>query len=130
MEYHNLSINQSINFILFLSNSAYIEINYTAVAKHSTNDNQCDFCACLCETSSSMLELILLRAILMSFATLRRLRYVVLILTKADMAALQRYAVGNGINASRALFANSRYSCNILHQNLIGEEELNLVFAA
>ena len=66
----------------------------------------------------------------MSFATLRRLRYVVLISTKAHMAALQKYVVGNGINASRSLFANSRYSCNILHQNSIIEEELNLVFAA
>ena len=43
----------------------------------------------------------------MSFATLRRLRYVVLISTRADMAASQRYVVGNGINGSRALFANS-----------------------
>ena len=66
----------------------------------------------------------------MSFATLRQLRYVVLILTRADMAASQRYVVGTGINASRALFANSGYSCNILHQNFISEEELNLVFAA
>ena len=66
----------------------------------------------------------------MSFATLRRLRYVVLILARADMSDSQRYFVGNGINASRALFANSRYSCNILHQNCISEEELNLVFAA
>ena len=47
----------------------------------------------------------------MSFATLRRLRYVVLILTRADMEASQRYIVGNGINASRALFANLEYSC-------------------
>ena len=46
------------------------------------------------------------------------------------MAASQRYVVGNGINASRALFANSGYSCNILHQNPISKEELNLVFAA
>ena len=66
----------------------------------------------------------------MSFAALRRLRYVVLILTRADMAASQRYVVGNGINASRALFANSGYSCNILHQNSIRKEELNLVFEA
>ena len=66
----------------------------------------------------------------MSFATLRQLLYVVLILTRADMAASQRYVVGNGINASRALFANSGYSCNILHQNSISKEELNLVFAA
>ena len=66
----------------------------------------------------------------MSFATLRRLRYVVLILTRADMAASQRCVVGNGINASRALFANSRYSCNLLHQNSISVEGLNLVFAA
>ena len=66
----------------------------------------------------------------MSFATLRRLRYIVLILTRADMATLQRYVVGNGINASRALFANSGYSCYILHQNSMSEEELNLVFAA
>ena len=43
----------------------------------------------------------------MSFATLRRLRYVVLILTRADVAASQRYVVGNRINASRALLANS-----------------------
>ena len=66
----------------------------------------------------------------MSFATLRRLWYVVLILTKADMVASQRYVVGNGINGSGALFANSEYSCNILHQNFISEEELSLVFAA
>ena len=66
----------------------------------------------------------------MSLATLRRLRYVVLILTRADIAALQRYVVGNEINASRALFANSVYSCNILHQNSISEKELNLVFEA
>ena len=46
------------------------------------------------------------------------------------MATSQRYVVGNGINASGALFANSGYSCNILHQNSISEEELNLVFAA
>ena len=46
----------------------------------------------------------------MSFATLRRLWYVVLILTKADIAASPSYVVGNGINASRALFANSEYS--------------------
>ena len=65
----------------------------------------------------------------MSFATIRRLQYVVLILTRADMAASQRYVVGNRINASRALFANSEYSCHILHQNSISEEELNLVFA-
>ena len=50
----------------------------------------------------------------MSFATLRRLRCVVLILTRAGMAASQRYVVGNGINASRARFANSGYSCDIL----------------
>ena len=66
----------------------------------------------------------------MSFTTLRRLRHVVLILTRADMAASQRYVAGNEINASRALFANSEYSCNILHQNSISEKELNLVFAA
>ena len=66
----------------------------------------------------------------MSFATLKRLRCVVLILTSAEMTASQRYVVGNGINASRALFANSGYYCNILHQNYISEEELNLVFAA
>ena len=66
----------------------------------------------------------------MSFATLRRLRYVVSILTRADMAASQRYVLGNGVNASRAFFANSGYSCNMLHQNSISEEELNLVFAA
>ena len=66
----------------------------------------------------------------MSFATLRRLRYVVLILTRADMAASQRYVVENGINASRALFGNSGLSCKILHQNSISKEELNLVFAA
>ena len=54
----------------------------------------------------------------MSFATLRRLRYVVLISTRADSAASQRYVVGNGINAFKALFTNSRYSCNILHQIL------------
>ena len=65
----------------------------------------------------------------MSFATLRRLRFVVLILTKADMAASQRYVVGNRINAFRALFASSGYSENILHQNSISEEELHLVFA-
>ena len=59
----------------------------------------------------------------MSFATLRRLRYVVLILTRADMAASQSYVVGNGMNASRALFANSGYSYNILHQNSISEED-------
>ena len=61
----------------------------------------------------------------MSFATLRRLGYIVLILTRADQAALQRYVVENGIDASRALFANSGYSCNILHQNSINEEESN-----
>ena len=66
----------------------------------------------------------------MSFATLRQLRYVVLILTKADTAASQKYVVGNEINASKALFANLGYSCNILHQNCTCEEELNLVFAA
>ena len=66
----------------------------------------------------------------MSSATLRRLRYVILMSTRADKAASQRYVVGNGINASRALFANSGYSCNILHHNSISEEELNLVFAA
>ena len=66
----------------------------------------------------------------MSLATLRRLRPVILILTRVDMAASQRYFVGNIINASRALFANSGYYCNILHQNFISEEELNLVFAA
>ena len=65
----------------------------------------------------------------MSFATLRRLRYTVLVLTRTDMAASQRHVVGNRINASRALFANSGYSCNILHQNSIGEEELNVVVA-
>ena len=65
----------------------------------------------------------------MSFATLR-LRYIVWILNRADMAALQRYVVGNRINASNALFANSEYSFNILHQNSISEEKLNLVFAA
>ena len=62
----------------------------------------------------------------MSFATLRRLRYVVLILIRADMAASQRYVVGNGINASRALFANSRYSCNILKFYQSGGAELGL----
>ena len=66
----------------------------------------------------------------MSFATLRQLLYVVLILTRADMAASQRYLVGNSINASKALLANLGYSCNILHQNSIREEKLNLVFAA
>ena len=66
----------------------------------------------------------------MSLATLRRLRYVVLILTRADMSASQRYVVGDGIIASRALFANSGYYCNTLHQNSISEEELNLIFAA
>ena len=66
----------------------------------------------------------------MSFATLRRLRYVVLILSRADMAASQKYVFGNRINTSRALFANSGYSCSILHQNSISEEELNLAFAA
>ena len=35
----------------------------------------------------------------MSFATLRQLRYAVLILNRADMAASQRYVVENGINA-------------------------------
>ena len=98
--------------------------------KHSTNDSQCDFCSCFFETSSSIRGLIMLRVILMSFATLRHLQlYVVLILTRADMAASQRYVVRNGINASRALFGNSGY-CNILHQNSISEKELNLVFAA
>ena len=66
----------------------------------------------------------------MSFATLRRLLHVVLILTRAGMAASQTYVVGNGINASKALFANLGYSCNILHQNSVSEEEQNLVFAA
>ena len=66
----------------------------------------------------------------MSFATLRQLQYKVLILTRADMVASQSYVVGNGINASRARFANSGYSCNILHQNSIIEKEVNLVFAA
>ena len=65
----------------------------------------------------------------MSFATLRHGRYVVLILTRADMAASQRYVVGNGINASSAFFANLEYSCTILHENSISEEELNLNFA-
>ena len=65
----------------------------------------------------------------MSFAILKQLQYVVLILTRADMAASQRYVAGNGINAFRALFANSGYSCNMLHQNSMSEEELNLVFA-
>ena len=65
----------------------------------------------------------------MSVSTLRRLRFVVLILTGADMAASQRYVVGNGITASRALFSDSGYSCNILHQNSISEKELNLVIA-
>ena len=91
--------------------------------------SQCDLCFCPFETNLSIRGLILLRAILMSFAILRRLRYVVLILTRADMAASQRYVVENGINASRAL-ANSGYSCNLLHQNSISEEELNLIFAA
>ena len=45
----------------------------------------------------------------MSFATLKRLRYVVLIFTREDMVASQRYVVVNGINASRALFANSGF---------------------
>ena len=62
----------------------------------------------------------------MSFATLMQLRYVALILTRADMAASPRYVVENGIYASRALFADSGYSCDILHQNSISEEELNL----
>ena len=66
----------------------------------------------------------------MSLATLRRLRYVVLILTRADMAASQKYVVGNGTNASRASFAILGYSCNILHQSSISEKELNLFFAA
>ena len=69
----------------------------------------------------------------MSLATPRRLRYAVLILTKAHMAASQKYGsyvLKNGINASRAIFANSGYSCSKLHQNSISEEELNLVFAA
>ena len=44
----------------------------------------------------------------MSFATLRQLRYVVLILTRADMAASQKYVVGNGINASRTFFGQFR----------------------
>ena len=57
----------------------------------------------------------------MSFATPRRVRYVVLILTRADMAVSQRYVVGNEINAYRALFANLKYCCNILHQNSISE---------
>ena len=61
----------------------------------------------------------------MPFATLRRLRYVVLILTRADMVASQRYVVGNEINASRALFADSEYSCNMPHRNSVSEEELN-----
>ena len=38
--------------------------------------------------------LILLSVILMSFAALRRLRFVVLILARADMAGSQRYVVG------------------------------------
>ena len=63
-------------------------------------------------------------------STVRRLRYIVLILARADMAASQSDVIGNGINAYRALFANSGYSCNILHQNSINEEELNLVSAA
>ena len=46
--------------------------------------SQRDLCSCLFKISSSIRGLILLRAILMSFATLRRLRYVVLILTRAD----------------------------------------------
>ena len=91
--------------------------------------SQCDLCSCLFKTSSSKRELILLRAIIMSFATLRRLRYVVSILTRADVAASRKYVVGNGINASRALFANLGYSCNILHRNS-NSEELNLIFAS
>ena len=66
----------------------------------------------------------------MSFATLRRLRYVVSILTRADVAASRKYVVGNGINASRALFANLGYSCNTLHRNSKSEKELNLIFAS
>ena len=62
----------------------------------------------------------------MSFATPRRLRFVVLMFSKANMAASQRHIVGNGINSFRALFANSGYSCKILHQNFISKEELNL----
>ena len=61
--------------------------------------SQCDFRSCIFETSSSLRGLILLRAILMSFATLRPLRYVVLILIGADMAASQRFVVGNEINS-------------------------------
>ena len=67
------------------------------LAKHSTNDSQCDLCSCLFETSSSIRGIILRRAILMSFATLRRLRFVVLILTRADVAPSQSDVVGNGI---------------------------------
>ena len=66
----------------------------------------------------------------MSFTTLRRLHCVVLTLIRADMAASQSYVVGNRITASRALFANSGYSCNILHEISISEEELNLVVTA
>jgi len=39
---------------------------------------------------------------------LRRIRYIVSILTKADMAASQRYVRGNGINTSRAPVCQSR----------------------
>ena len=66
----------------------------------------------------------------MSFVTLRQLRYLVLILTRIDMEALQRYGFGNGINTLRAVFANSEYAYNTLQQKFINQEELNLAIAA
>ena len=66
----------------------------------------------------------------MSFATLRRLRFTVLILTT------QTWQLHRGMSLEMELMlpelsANSDMSIqNILDQNSIREEELNLVFAA
>ena len=43
----------------------------------------------------------------MSFATLRQLRYLVLILTKTDMAVSESYVIGNVTNTSKTLPTNS-----------------------
>jgi len=41
----------------------------------------------------------------MSFATLRRLRYIVLLLTRGDVAASKTHVAETGINTLRAHFA-------------------------
>ena len=74
---------------------------------------QCELCSWLFETGVTK---ILPREIPMSFATLRRLRYIVLILIRADMAASQRNAVRIRINTTTALFTNSVYYYNALNQ--------------